>query len=445
MVILMKEEQEKLSKLLKNKTVIVSCSGGPDSMALLSIVNNIKDTNNVKVVVAHVNHKVREESDEEAQMVEEFAKQNNDIFELYEIKEYHDKTNFHEDARKIRYKFLKELKDKYNADYLLTAHHGDDLTETVLMRITRGSNLKGYIGFKEESDWENIKLLRPLIRRTKKYLEQYNIENNIPYRIDKTNYSDEYTRNRYRNEIIPLLKKEDENIHLKYLKLSTELNKYYQFVKELVKKEEKNIADDDGNIIVSKLLNLPSLYQEVLIGEMIADIQLNDYLPLNDSLFNDMLNVIKSSKTNALINLPNNYVFGKEYDKLVFKKKVDSVESIDYILENDYIGNTFDIIFTDEFDSSNNCIALSKNDIKLPLKLRNRKNGDTIEVLNLNGKKKVNDIFIDSKVPSNKRNIYPLLVDSNDNILWIPGIKKSKFAKAKNEKYDIILCCKEKR
>ena len=445
MVILMKEEQEKLSKLLKNKTVIVSCSGGPDSMALLSIVNNIKDTNNVKVVVAHVNHKVREESDEEAQMVEEFAKQNNDIFELYEIKEYHDKTNFHEDARKIRYKFLKELKDKYNADYLLTAHHGDDLTETVLMRITRGSNLKGYIGFKEESDWENIKLFRPLIRRTKKYLEQYNIENNIPYRIDKTNYSDEYTRNRYRNEIIPLLKKEDENIHLKYLKLSTELNKYYQFVKELVKKEEKNIVDDDGNIIVSKLINLPSLYQELLIGEMIADIQLNDYLPLNDSLFNDMLNVIKSSKTNALIDLPNNYVFGKEYDKLVFKKKVDSVESIDYILENDYIGNTFDIIFTDDFDSSNNCIALSKNDIKLPLKLRNRKNGDTIEDLNLNGKKKVNDIFIDSKVPSNKRNIHPLLVDSNDNILWIPGIKKSKFAKAKNEKYDIILCCKEKR
>ena len=445
MVILMKEEQEKLSKLLKNKTVIVSCSGGPDSMALLSIVNNIKDTNNIKVVVAHVNHKVREESDEEAQMVEEFAKQNNDIFELYEIKEYHDKTNFHEDARKIRYKFLKELKDKYKADYLLTAHHGDDLTETILMRITRGSNLKGYIGFKEESDWENIKLLRPLIRRTKKYLEQYDIENNIPYRIDKTNYSDEYTRNRYRNEIIPLLKKEDENIHLKYLKLSTELNKYYQFVKELVKKEEKNIVDDDGNIIVSKLTNLPSLYQEVLIGEMIADIQLNDYLPLNDSLFSDMLNVINSSKTNALIDLPNNYVFGKEYDKLVFKKKVDSVETIDYILENDYIGNTFDIIFTYDFDSSNNCIALSKNDIKLPLKLRNRKNGDIIEVLNLNGKKKVNDIFIDSKVPSNKRDIYPLLVDSNDNILWIPGIKKSKFAKAKNEKYDIILCCKEKR
>ena len=61
----MKEEQEKLSKLLKNKTVIVSCSGGPDSMALLSVVNNIKDANNVKVIVAHVNHKVRKESDVE--------------------------------------------------------------------------------------------------------------------------------------------------------------------------------------------------------------------------------------------------------------------------------------------------------------------------------------------------------------------------------------------
>ena len=103
----MKEEQEKLSKLLKNKTVIVSCSGGPDSMALLSVVNNIKDINNVKVICAHVNHKVRKESDEEAVMVENYAKSNNDIFELYEIEKYHDKANFHEDARKIRYEFLK--------------------------------------------------------------------------------------------------------------------------------------------------------------------------------------------------------------------------------------------------------------------------------------------------------------------------------------------------
>lgn len=441
----MKEEQEKLSKLLKNKTVIVSCSGGPDSMALLSIVNNIKDINNVKVIVAHVNHKVRKESDEEALMVEKYAKDNSDIFELYEINEYHDKANFHEDARKIRYAFLKDLKDKYKADYLLTAHHGDDLTETILMRITRGSNLKGYIGFKEESNWEGIKILRPLIRRTKKYLEEYDKENNIPYRIDKTNYSDDYTRNRYRNNIIPLLKEENENINLKYLKLSEEINRYYEYVKEEALNSYNKIIDKENNIIISKLIKLPKLQIECIISELIVKFQLEDYLPINDNLFSDMINTLSSRKTNSIINLPNNYVFGKEYDKLIFKKITNNVETIDYVLDRDYSGETFDIFFTKEFDKSNNTIALNSSEIKLPLKLRTKKDGDLIEVLNLKGKKKISDIFINAKINKDKRNSYPILVDSNDVVLWIPGVKKSKFAKEKNEKYDIILSCKEKK
>ena len=440
----MKEEQEKLSKLLKNKTVIISCSGGPDSMALLSIVNNIKDTNNIKVIVAHVNHKVREESDEEALMVEKYAKDNNDIFELYEIKKYHDKANFHEDARKIRYAFLKDLKEKYKADYLLTAHHGDDLIETILMRITRGSNIKGYVGFKEESNWDDIKILRPLIKRTKDFLVKYDIDNNIPYRIDKTNYSDDYTRNRYRNKVLPILKEENENIHLKYFKFSNEINRYYEYVRNDALNSLNKIIDKDNNIIVSKLITLPELQIEVILSELIIKYQLEDYLPITDTLFADMINSLKSNKTNNIINLPNGYVFGKEYNKLVFKKIANSVEAIDYTLEKDYIGEAFDICFTKEFDKSNYTIALNSIDIKLPLRLRTKKDGDTIEVLNLNGKKKISDIFINAKISKERRNNYPILVDSNDIVLWIPGIKKSKFAKEKNEKYDIILSCKEK-
>ncbi|MBO4600661.1 MAG: tRNA lysidine(34) synthetase TilS [Bacilli bacterium] len=441
----MKEEKEYLAKLLNNKTVIVSCSGGPDSMALLSIVNDIKDDNNIKVIVAHVNHKVRVESDEEALMVETYAEEFHDIFELLEIKNYHEKVNFHEDARKIRYKFLKELTDKYNADFLLTAHHGDDLTETILMRITRGSSLKGYIGFKQLSNWEGIKLVRPLIRRTKKYLEEYDKENNIPYRIDNTNFSSDYTRNRYRNNIIPLLKEEDENIHLKYLKFSKELDKYYEYVKKEADMIKKDISDKNGEIIVSKYIKIPSLLKEMIISDLIIERQLIDYLPLNDALFTDMLKILESDKSNAFINLPNNYLFGKEYDRVVFKKIEEKANIIDYELEKEYAGEIFDIYFSDKYDSSNNSIALNKEEIKLPLKVRSKKDGDYIETLNLNGKKKISDIFIDAKVPKNLRNKYPLVVDANDNILWVPGLKKSKFAKANDEKYDIILNCKEKK
>ena len=313
------------------------------------------------------------------------------------------------------------------------------------MRITRGSNLKGYIGFKEESNWEGIKILRPLIKRTKKYLEEYDNENNIPYRIDKTNYSDDYTRNRYRNKIIPLLKEENENINLKYLKLSEELNRYYEYVKDEAMSNLHNIIDKDNNIIVSKLNKLPDLQKEAIISELIIKYQLEDYLPITDNLFTDMLNTLSSKKTNTIINLPNNYIFGKEYDKLVFKKTNDDIESIDYILDKDYSGKDFDIFYTDTFDKSNNTIALCSSEIKLPLKLRTKRDGDTIEVLNLKGKKKLSDIFINAKISKDKRNYYPIVVDSNDTVLWIPSVKKSKFAKEKDEKYDIILSCKEKK
>lgn len=445
MVILMKEEINVLDKIIdKNSTVIVSCSGGPDSMALLSLVNKIKNEKKLKVICAHVNHKVRKESDYEASMVQKYADENNDIFELFEIKKYHDKANFHEDARIIRYNFLKELKNKYKAKYLLTAHHGDDLIETILMRITRGSNIKGYVGFKEVSNWEGITLVRPLIHKTKSELIKYNQENNIPFEIDKTNYSDDYTRNRYRNNIIPILKEENENIHLKYLKFSEEINRYYEYVKNDAMKNFKNIVDENENIIVSKLLKLPRLQIEAIISELIIKYQLEDYLPLNDNLFNSMINILMSNKDNNFINLPNEYIFGKEYNKVVFKKMTDNVESVDYTLEKDYIGKILDIYYTNDFDKSNNTIALNSKEIKLPLRLRNKKDGDYIEVLNLNGKKKISDIFINAKVSRRKRSEYPILVDDNDTVLWIPGIKKSKFAKEKNEKYDIILSCKEK-
>ena len=441
----MKEELTRLSNLIKDKsTVIVSCSGGPDSMALLSVVNKLREKKKIKIICAHVNHKVRKESNDEAKMVEKYALDNDDVFELFEIKKYNDKANFHEDARKIRYQFLKELKEKYNADYLLTAHHGDDLIETILMRITRGSNIKGYIGFKEVSKWENITLIRPLIHKTKKQLIDYNNENKIPYAIDKTNYLDDYTRNRYRNKVLPILKEENENIHLKYIKFSEELNRYYEYVKEEAINSLNTILDKDNNIIVSKLNKLPGLQREVIISELIIKFQLEDYLPITDNLFNDMLKSLESNKDNNIINLPNKYVFGKEYNRLVFRKISNDVETIDYTLDKDYSGEMFSIYYTDKYDKSNDTIALDTKELKLPLKLRNKRDGDFIEVLHLKGKKKVSDIFINAKINKDKRNKYPILVDSSDTVLWVPGVKKSKFAKEIDEKYDIILSCKEK-
>ena len=98
------------------------------------------------------------------------------------------------------------------------------------------------------------------------------------------------------------------------------------------------------------------------------------------------------------------------------------------------------IVALDNTDITDNYVChLNSKKIKLPLYVRNKRDGDYIEVLNLNGKKKVKDIFIDEKVNKNIRNSYPVVVDKDDNILWIPGIKKSKYDSLKTGKYDIIL------
>ena len=109
------------------------------------------------------------------------------------------------------------------------------------------------------------------------------------------------------------------------------------------------------------------------------------------------------------------------------------------ILNSDIITDNWEIIYTKEDNDSNYCIRLNSKEINLPLKVRSRKNGDKMTIKNFNGHQKIKDIFINNKVNPSKRDSYPIVVDSKDNILWVPGLKKSKFAKKKQEIYDIIL------
>ena len=138
----------------KNKYIVVATSGGPDSMALLHLLKN----NNYKVICAHVNHNLRIESDEEYTFVENYSKMNNIIFEGYKIDSYKNNKFSEVEAREKRYNFFETILKKYNTNILLTAHHADDLIETILMRIIRGSNLSGYKGFSKISNYTKFRL-----------------------------------------------------------------------------------------------------------------------------------------------------------------------------------------------------------------------------------------------------------------------------------------------
>ena len=433
----MKRELEFLNNNIQDNTsVVIACSGGPDSMCLLSLVNNLSTTKNITVICAHVNHKLRKESEEEAQMVERYCKENNIIFESMEITDYLNGEFSEEDARIRRYNFFDQVINKYQAAYLLTAHHGDDLIETVLMRLTRGSNLSGYIGIKQINTNDSNKILRPLLTTTKEAILKYNQENNIPYAIDSSNDNLKYTRNRYRNVVLPFLKNEDANVHLKYLKFSEELIAYDNFISDYI--ASKNIIVDNS-ILINKLNSETQFIKRKAIELLIKEIQKNDYLAISDNQMQEIIKLL--DKSNKSVDLNNNYKCINEYGILKIVKNEDS-NLTEIIFDKDVSTKYFNFYYnTKDGNDSNYSIYLSSDDIVLPLKLRAKQDGDRMIVKNMGGSKKISDIFIDCKVPKNKREEYPILVDAKDTIIWVPGLKKSQFAKDKSEKYDIIIKC----
>ena len=217
-----------LNKLSLSGPIVIGVSTGSDSMALFHyMINNYKDT----IICAHINHNVRKQSKDEELFLKNYCKSNNIIFETMKIDEYKE-NNFENEARKKRYNFYKQILNKYNSKYLLLAHHADDLIETVLMKIIRGSSIIGYAGIKKITKRNNYYIIRPLLDYTKEEILQYIKDNNITYYEDITNKDTKYTRNRIRKNILPLLKKEDKNIHKKFILFSKTLNEYNDYLKK---------------------------------------------------------------------------------------------------------------------------------------------------------------------------------------------------------------------
>lgn len=432
----MKLDLNKLN-LDNEKYIIVGVSAGPDSMALLHYL--MKHTN-TKIICAHINHNVRKESKEEEEFLKNYCLNNNIIFEVMKIDKYNGK-NFEAEAREKRYDFYYKLLKKYNCKYLFLAHHGDDLIETILMKIARGSNLEGYAGIKKISLFKNeYYIVRPLLNYTKSDILDYLKNNNIKYYIDKTNADTTYTRNRYRKYILPFLKEEDINIHKKFLKYSETLLEYDNFIK----KETKNIVSKiykDNILNINDYNKLDNFMKKNILYYILNNLYENKPNIITEKHINNIIKLINSNKNNSSLNIPKGFIVLKEYNHLIFiKKNVKNNDKYKIKLDKNNVVNKHIIkIITNTNDDGNNICRINSKEVKMPLYIRNKNDGDYIEILGLNGKRKVKDIFIEKKIPVNDRNNYPLLVDSEDNILWVPNLKKSKFNKKKEEKYDIIL------
>lgn len=423
-------------ELNADDNVVIALSGGPDSMALLNILFELRKNINFNIICAHVNHNIREESDSEEIFVKNYCDNNNVLFETIKFS-YEDK--FSESiGHKKRYEYFEMLIKKYKAKYLFTAHHGDDLIETILMRIVRGSSIKGYMGFEKIVRCDTYTIVRPLVYLTKKEILEYNHINNIPYVIDKSNDDIKYTRNRYRKNILPLLKEENSNVHMKFLQYSEILEEYINYVDKDVLFHYNEVIINN-RIIVSKIILLEKIIIRQIIYKWLYSFYNDDINIINMKHINSIIDLLFINKPNVIIDIPN-YKVIKEYD---FVYICDEIMNNDYCLmlkDSILLPNGNIIEMKKVSNKTDNYVTyINSKNIKLPLYVRNYKQGDKMTIKNFCGHKKIKDIFINEKIGVKDRLNQPVVVDSNDNIIWLPGIKKSSFDSQEDGKYDIIL------
>ena len=398
-----------LNKLDKAKPIVLGLSGGVDSMVLFDLLRK----QGFDVIIAHVNHHKRKQSEIEEKYIKELAIKLNSKIEVLNFF-YNGEENFQALAHDKRYEFFYDVFKKYDASSIITAHHGIDNLETIIMNIIKGSNLFGYGGIKELSSYKDAPLIRPLLRYDKKEFYKYALKNNITYFEDSTNQEDEYLRNRIRHHIIPLMQKENPNLISSISNYSKQVFGAFTFIREI---SVKYVKENNNKINVISFLKLAPILQKDIINYLFDE----NGITSSENKINDIIELMNNNKPNLSYDLGNNYRFVKSYDECYLTEIIDTPEIREEI-------NLYDTLILNDYGSfffrrtlpkdSTSFIRISINE-KFPLVIRHRKYGD--KILIGNGHKKLKDFLIDRKIPKDKRDSILVVTNAVDEILWVVG------------------------
>ena len=435
-------------------SIIVAVSGGADSVCLLKILYALKECLNIRLLVAHFNHGLRPKEDEkETEFVATLAKKLNLPFisdKCNNITKAQGST-IEEKAREMRYQFFQKALDENHAQKLAIGHTMNDQAETVLMHFLRGTGLTGLSGIPPIR--QNY-FIRPLIDMTRNEIYTYLKQNNESFITDSSNLETRYLRNKIRLELLPLLLDYQPNLVEHLGELAFLCRQETQFLDDEAAKLLDIITLDSSKHYLDISLNIFSALscsrQYRIIRQGIKKIK-GDLRKIDRIHIKTIVDCAYKNKPQIKVNLPENIIVQKIYNRLRFSSG-GMIETQNYSYAIPSIGKyhiheinkaiSFTEISKNDFKLSSSVpqeVFLDLDKLKWPLKARNFRAGDRFIPLGMSDFKKLKDIFIDKKIPSEERKKNPILV-SQDDIVWVYGIRIDDRYKINQETKRILRC-----
>ena len=420
----------------KGNSVVLGVSGGADSICMLKLLSDLQKRLGISLYVLHINHMIRgEEADQDAAFVKKICTKfkvphrviNVDVPALAE----REGLSEEEAGRYVRYDEFSKYAYEVSATKIAVAHNSNDNAETVLMNLARGTGIKGLGGIPPKREMEDangnvVEVIRPILCLSRKEIEDYLKENEIEYRNDSTNDSTDYTRNKIRLEIMPLLENINDNAMQNITNASNELADTSDYIeKDVDEAYEEFVTEEDGKLFLSdESFAIDPIVLTGVIRKMIENIagKLKDITRIH---VGDVVS-LSEKQVGKKIDLPYSIVAEREYEGISMFSESNETESE---TKNKEVIISFE---EDDFDRTSieelkytKWLDYDKID---DVVVRTRQKGDYIVIDGDGATKKLKKYFIDEKIPRRERDEVLLVADGN-HILWVVGYRISEDVK----------------
>ena len=383
----------------KNKRYLLACSFGPDSMALFDLLI----INKYNFEVAHVNYGLRAEAVDETSKLTQYCEEKGIKLHIYKVEEEIIR-NIEEKCREIRYDFFQKIIEKHRLDALLVAHNQDDNIETFFLQKNRHNIVERY-GLETTAIIKNCTVIRPLLDVKKADLLKYCDDNNVPYAIDSSNLSDKFLRNKIRHNVVSKMDDNARQVAVEEIKnLNLKLLESHNRIKAI---RTTKIADLLKYTDEELAYYFTIRCRELVSGYELALKQVKEFKK-----------VMESNKPNVTIKLNKGLFFVKSYD-LAEIKLLPKTTNYAYIIEKPckFECEYFVLDFTK--DSSNRNVKLED----YPITIRNACKDDIVKIKNYHASMRRE--FINWKMPNDLRSKWPVIINKNNEIIYVPRYNSS--------------------